>query len=86
MFDKDKATKQVLIKGFLSKGLYQLDVSQLKKLPAIANDQDHVVDIDVVQDPIVVDNNAASTLIPFSHFSCNKIDYTSCNKVDFVVS
>ena len=87
---KGKVMKQVFLKGFLSKGLYHLDVSQLKMPLAITNAQDHVVDIvvqyplNVVKAPVV--DIAVRSLVSSSDFSCNKVDSVSYNKVDFGVS
>ena len=33
---KDKVTRQVLLRGSLKTGLYQLDVNQAKRLPIVA--------------------------------------------------
>ena len=78
---KDKTTKQVLLKGTLKIGLYQLDTSQIKRSPGKVINQAHLADI---EDGLEVGQ------VTFSyqsiHFTCNKVDSISCNKEHSSVS
>ena len=86
---KEKETKQVLLRGFLNQGLYQLDTSQLKRSLIAGKSQVHVAGVDAafsVHNSVTSSSDDGSSVSPSnnvvlsSSFSCNKSDQVSCSK------
>lgn len=72
---KDKTTKQVLLKGTLKRGLYQLNTNQIDRSRGSLQAQfAAVLEEDLEDQQVSFSDKTVS-------FDCNKVDCLDCNKV-----